>query len=116
TLSLEGASQPTRYATIDSFVAALAVGVVPLSVRAGALYASLGLFAEAGIIVTSATSRVHGFTGTTELSPLIGGLARLTGGWWVHPSVLIVAALDAGYHYGVEVVTLGDNALSVNGL
>ena len=116
TLSVEGGSQRTRYATIDSFVAAVAVGVVPLVARGGALYASLALFIEAGIAVTSATSRVSGFTGTTELSPLVGGLARLTGGWWAHPSVLVVAALDAGYCYGVEVVTLGENVLSLNGL
>lgn len=116
TLSVEGGSQRTRYATIDSFVAAVAVGVVPLVARGGALYASLGLFVEGGIAVTSAASRVSGFTGTTELSPLIGGLARLTGGWWAHPSVLVIAALDAGYHYGVEVVTLGENVLSLNGL
>lgn len=31
-------------------------------------------------------------------------------------SVAIVAALDAGYCYGVEVVTLGENVLSLNGL
>lgn len=116
TLSVEGGSQHTRYATIDSFMAALAVGVVPLVARGGALFASLGLFAEVGIAVTSATSRVSGFIGTTELSPLVGGLARLAGGWWVHPSVAIVAALDAGYCYGVEVVTLGENVLSLNGL
>lgn len=116
TVSFEGGSRSTRFATIDVLAATVSIGAYPLVARGGPLRFSLGVFAEGGVAVTSVGARLSGYTGSTEVSPLLGGFLRLHGTWRVDRAVALTAGVDAGYHHGVEVVVLGENALAVDGI
>lgn len=116
TVSFEGGSRTTRFATIDVLAATVSIGAYPLVAHGGPLRFSLGVFAEGGVAVTSVGARLSGYTGSTEVSPLLGGFLRLHGTWRVDRAVALTAGVDAGYHHGVEVVVLGENALAVDGI
>ncbi len=116
TVSFEGGSRTTRFAAIDVLAATVSIGAYPLVAHGGPLRFSLGVFAEGGVAVTSVGARLRGYTGSTEVSPLLGGLVRLHGSWRVDRALALTASVDAGYHHGVEVVVLGENALSVDGI